>query len=67
MLIETNTIFTNWLFDICLKRKAMNNAFDNKYDGDDNSDNEFIKNKSSTNKPVVIIDEGSKEIKNNEQ
>jgi len=34
LLIEKNTVFTNWLFNICLKRKEMNNTFDNELSND---------------------------------
>jgi len=44
MLIEKNTVFTNWLFSLCLKRKAMNNTLDNE-SIDNNDFNESIEKK----------------------
>jgi len=35
MIFESNTNFTNWLFDICMKRKALNKKLEGKHESDD--------------------------------
>jgi len=52
MMFESNTNFTNWLFDICMKRKALNKKLEGKNGSDTGSLNELttteVKNNTDT-------------------
>jgi len=48
MIFESNNVFTNWIFDICMKRKKLNKQLQ----GDDNENEETEGKKINDNEEV---------------